>query len=128
MASILEFIGEGDELVVPSLAHLIDQSPLEILDQLERKHASLYAVHEEFSTRGEGARALRAALMAVKPLTQAARLPRGCLEAEIWKLRSAGLGPTEIAQRLRISRMTVWRRLRAHGQDQLKAKTPLVIR
>ncbi len=113
LASILEFIGEGDELVVPSLAHVIDQSPLEILDQLERKHASLYAVQEEFSTRGEGGRALRAAVMAVKPLTQGAKLPLRFLKSEIWKLHSAGLGPTEIARRLRISRMTVWRKLRS---------------
>ncbi|MBW0152156.1 MAG: hypothetical protein KXJ53_13190 [Phenylobacterium sp.] len=128
LASILEFIGEGDELVVPSLAHVIDQSPLEILDQLERKHAILYAVHEEFSTRGDGGRALRAVLMAVRPPTQAARLPPRCLNAEIWKLRSAGLGPTEIARRLKISRMTVWRKMRPHGQGQPKVKAPSSIR
>ena len=64
--------------------------------------------------RQAGGPALRAALQAVamlEPLT--ARPRRPAATQEIRDLQRAGVGPVEIARRLGVSRMTVWRKLKA---------------
>jgi transcriptional regulator of acetoin/glycerol metabolism len=59
---------------------------------------------------------LRAALQAVMAVEPAwtSRKRKGQLAAdEVRALQAAGVGPVEIARRLGVSRMTVWRKLKA---------------
>jgi DNA invertase Pin-like site-specific DNA recombinase len=117
LASILEFIGEGDELVAPSLAHLgrSAKGMLDLLERLEQRGASLVAADPPVVSKGESGRALRAVLEAVaafepsEPVRRRARAPAH----EIRALQRAGIGPVEIARRLGVSRMTVWRKLKS---------------
>lgn len=115
LGAILSFIGPGDELVVFALSDLIGLSALEVLDRLHERGASLYVLDEDFSTRGRGDRYLRAALRAVADLQPKRRsIDLMATEDAILRLRSCGIGPAEIARRLRVSRMTVWRKLKRH--------------
>jgi DNA invertase Pin-like site-specific DNA recombinase len=117
LSQILDFIGEGDQLVVASLEHLggSTRSALEAIDRLEARGAHLFVVEPEISSQGVGGRALRAALQAVAAIEPAwgQRRRRGQPAAdEIRALQAAGVGPVEIARRLGVSRMTVWRKLK----------------
>jgi DNA invertase Pin-like site-specific DNA recombinase len=116
--SILEFIGPGDQLVVTRLDHLAPtgRGALDVIDRLESRGASLYIVEPELCSDGLGGRALRAALQAVaavEPAAASARRRRPAAAQEIRALQRAGVGPVEIARRLGVSRMTVWRKLKA---------------
>jgi DNA invertase Pin-like site-specific DNA recombinase len=115
--SILEFIGAGDELVVGRLEHLgaSGRAMLEALQALDRRGAALQVVEPDLSSLGPGGLALRAALEAVAAVEPvgAARLRRPAVAQDIRALQRAGVGPVEIARRLGVSRMTVWRKLKA---------------
>lgn len=120
LASIVEFIGDGDQLVAPNLAHLGQdaRSMLELIERLDRRGASLLAAMPRVASAGEEGRTLRAvlqALAALEPAESAEPVRRnGRAPAhEIRALQQAGVGPVEIARRLGVSRMTVWRKLRA---------------
>jgi len=118
LSSILDFIGEGDQLVVTRLAHLAHstRSVLDLIDRLESRGATLFVVEPDLTSDGPAGRALRAALEAVAAVEPAwASRPRRGAPApeEIRALQAAGVGPVEIARRLGVSRMTVWRKLRA---------------
>lgn len=118
LGSILDFIGAGDQLVVGRLDHLAPSSRtlLEVIDRLEARGASLYVIDPELSTQGVGGRALRAVLEAVahmEPAGVARRRRPAAATQEIRALKRAGVGPVEIARRLGVSRMTVWRKLKA---------------
>ncbi|MGZ6015290.1 MAG: recombinase family protein [Phenylobacterium sp.] len=115
--SILDFIGAGDELVVGRLDSLgaSGRAMLAVLERLERRGAGLQILKHELSSRGPGGAALRAALEAVaafEPL-HPVRARRPAATQEIRALQRAGVGPVEIARRLGVSRMTVWRKLRS---------------
>lgn len=116
LSSILDFIAEGDQLVVTRLTHLSCSSHdlLEVIDRLELRGASLFVADAEICSQGEGGRALRAALHAVGCIEPAwaGRRRRGAPTEDIRALQAAGVGPVEIARRLGVSRMTVWRKLR----------------
>lgn len=117
LTSILEFIADGDQLVVTRLEHLATTSRelLDVVARLEARGASLYVAAAGLSTQGEGGRALRAVLEAVGSMAAdtPARRRRTSAEAQqIRALKRAGVGPVEIARRLGVSRMTVWRKLR----------------
>ncbi|MES2896285.1 MAG: recombinase family protein [Pseudomonadota bacterium] len=116
LASILDFIGAGDQLVVTRLNHLAPSSRglLEVLSRLEARGAHLFVVESSISSEGEGGRALRAALQAVASVEPPwiDRRRRGAPADDIRALQAAGVGPVEIARRLGVSRMTVWRKLR----------------
>jgi transcriptional regulator of acetoin/glycerol metabolism len=47
------------------------------------------------------------------PTTTSAKRRKPEAEQEIQALRQAGFGPVEIARRVGVSRMTVWRKLKA---------------
>jgi DNA invertase Pin-like site-specific DNA recombinase len=117
LASIVEFIGEGDELVAPSLAHLgrNARGVLELIERLERRGATLVAAQPPIASTGEPGRALRAALEAVAALEhpETSRKRGRAPVYEIRALQRAGVGPVEIARRVGVSRMTVWRTLKA---------------
>jgi len=115
--SILDFIGEGDELVVGRLDHLgsSGRALLGVIQRLERHGAGLRVLEPALCSAGPGGAALRAALEAVaaaEPAT-AGRHRRLAEPRDIRALQRAGVGPVEIARRLGISRMTVWRKLKA---------------
>jgi DNA invertase Pin-like site-specific DNA recombinase len=117
LASILEFIGEGDQLVVPSLQHLgrSIRGILELIERLEQRGATLMTAEPPVTSAGPQGETLRAVLQAVaalepaEPMRRRSRAPTH----EIRALQRAGMGPVEIARRLGISRMTVWRKLKA---------------
>jgi DNA invertase Pin-like site-specific DNA recombinase len=113
--SILEFIGEGDQLAVARLDQLGGggRQILAVLDRLEARGASLSVLEPQLDSRGAGGAALRAALEAVAAVEPPGPFPRRRPAAqEIRALQRAGVGPVEIARRLGVSRMTVWRKLR----------------
>ncbi len=116
LTSILDFIGAGDQLVVTRLNHLAPSSRglLEVLARLEDRGAHLFVAESSISSEGEGGRALRAALQAVSSVEPPwiDRRRRGAPADDIRALQAAGVGPVEIARRLGVSRMTVWRKLR----------------
>lgn len=115
--SILDFIGSGDQLVVTRLGQLGPggRAVLDVIERLDQRGASLFVMEAELSTEGVGGQALRSALRAVATLEPVsfARRRRPAAAQEIRDLQRAGVGPVEIARRLGVSRMTVWRKLRA---------------
>jgi DNA invertase Pin-like site-specific DNA recombinase len=114
LESILEFIGEGDQLAVARLDQLGGaRAILAALDRLEAHGASLQVLEPELDSRGAAGPALRAALEAVAAVEPPCHFNRRRPAAqEIRALQRAGVGPVEIARRLGVSRMTVWRKLR----------------
>lgn len=116
LASILDFIGDGDQLVVDRLDRLANSSQdlLDVMARLEDRGATLYVADAGLSSQGEGGRTLRAVLEAVRTLpAEGPGRRHGPAEAQqIRALKRAGVGPVEIARRLGVSRMTVWRKLR----------------
>lgn len=120
LSAILDFIGEGDQLVITRLEHLATstRAVLEVIDRLEERGASLYVVEPEICSAGEGGKALRAVLQAVAAVERPPplRRRRAAPPADaIRALQQAGHGPVEIARRLGVSRMTVWRKLRTEA-------------
>lgn len=116
--SIIDFIGDGDQLVVMRLDRLGSggRAILSALERLERRGASLHVLQPQLSSQGAAGRALHAALEAVAAVEppHGARARRPAAH-EIRALQQAGVGPVEIARRLGVSRMTVWRKLKAVG-------------
>ncbi|WP_374533592.1 recombinase family protein [Phenylobacterium sp.] len=116
LTSIIDFIAEGDQLVVTRLSHLgtSGRELLDVLDRLEARGASLLVAESDLCSQGEGGRALRAALGAVAELEPpwTSRRRKGAPAEDIRALQAAGVGPVEIARRLGVSRMTVWRKLK----------------
>ncbi|MBJ7413836.1 MAG: recombinase family protein [Phenylobacterium sp.] len=115
--SILDFIGTGDQLVVTRLDRLAlgGRGLLDALDRLEARGAGLLVLEPELTSQGPSGRALRAVLEAVAGLEPSGgrrRRPSAAAH-EIFALQRAGVGPVEIARRLGVSRMTVWRKLKA---------------
>lgn len=114
--SILDFIGPDDQLVVAALDRLAlgGRGLLDALDRLEMRGAGLLVLQPELTSRGASGRALRAVLEAVARLEPggAGRRRRPAAQ-EIFALQRAGVRPVEIARRLGVSRMTVWRKLKA---------------
>lgn len=116
LLSILDFVGPGDQLVVTRLNNLGDSARaiLDVLDRLQQRGAVLVIADPELTSEGSGGRALRAALEAVASVEPQPALRRRRPAAdEILELQRAGVGPVEIARRLGVSRMTVWRKLKA---------------
>jgi DNA invertase Pin-like site-specific DNA recombinase len=117
LASILDFIGDGDELVALKLEHLgrSSRALLEVVDRLDQRGATLATTEPAVTSAGHDGETLRAvlrAMAALDPAEQPRRRPRAPAH-EILALQRAGLGPVEIARRLGVSRMTVWRKLRS---------------
>ena len=117
LSSILDFIGVGDQLVVTRLDRLAltGRGLLDALDRLDARGASLSVLEPELCSDGPEGRALRAVLQAVAVGLEVGHRRRRPAAAahEIFALQRAGVGPVEIARRLGVSRMTVWRKLKA---------------
>jgi DNA invertase Pin-like site-specific DNA recombinase len=139
LATIMDFIREGDELVVVKLDRLgrSTRDVLNLVHELESKGAALTVLEPGFSTK----EATGAVLVTV--LSMVAEMERKFIRerqqagidalkakggyrgrkatvdvAQIRSLHREGVGPSAIATRLKISRMTVHRALTA---DQKKA-------
>jgi DNA invertase Pin-like site-specific DNA recombinase len=118
LGSILDFIGAGDQLVVRRLDRLAlgGRGLLEALDRLEARGASLSVLEPALTSQGASGQTLRAVLEAVaelEPTGPSRRRRQAAATHEIFALQRAGVGPVEIARRLGVSRMTVWRKLKA---------------
>lgn len=116
LEAILEFIGSDDQLVVGAIEDLGTgpQAMLSVLERLEARGASLTVAEPGFSTEGPAGDVLRAVLQALSANEPASQRRRGPARTEdIHALHAAGIGPVEIARRLGVSRMTVWRKLKA---------------
>jgi DNA invertase Pin-like site-specific DNA recombinase len=117
LTSILDFVCPGDQLVIARLDNLGGSASviLEALERLQQRGAELVVAEPELSSEGVSGKALRAALEAVATLEpQGPARRRRPAADEILQLQRAGVGPVEIARRLGVSRMTVWRKLKAH--------------
>lgn len=132
LGAVLDFIRAGDELVVVRLDRLArsTRDTLNIVAELEAKGASLRVLEPEISTGGDLGRIVITTLGMVAELERsflrerqrvgiAAAKARGVYKGRratvdhpaILALAADGLGPTAIARRLSISRMTVHRAL-----------------
>jgi DNA invertase Pin-like site-specific DNA recombinase len=123
--SILDFIGAGDQLVVTRLDRLAltGRGLLDALDRLDARGATLRVLDPDLSSQGAAGRMLRAVVEAVADLEPAGHRRRRPTAAahEIFALQQAGVGPVEIARRLGVSRMTVWRKLKAVESAEISA-------
>jgi DNA invertase Pin-like site-specific DNA recombinase len=110
------FLAPGDLLVLPRVSGLPKAyGGLErLLRELDARGAAALFVAEALRTDGEDGRHLRHAVAAVAAL-RPRRPPRPTanLRAKALALQAAGARPGEIARRLGVSRMTVWRWLKA---------------
>lgn len=117
LSVVCEFLGAGDELVVPDLTH-IGASPgpiTAVVARLEARGASLRVLDPNVSTRERAGKILIDALGQLEAPPPPVKLPRGRRptvdSGAIKALSARGFGPTQIARRLGVSRMTVWRKL-----------------
>jgi DNA invertase Pin-like site-specific DNA recombinase len=132
LASILEFIRPGDELVVVKLDRLgrSTRDVLNLVHELEQRGAGLRVLEPEFCTSTDTGRILVTVLGMVAEMERRFILERqrAGIEAakakgvykgrkpsvpveEVRKLKGDGKGPAEIAEALGVSRMSVWRAL-----------------
>ena len=117
--AICDFIGPGDELIIPDLRHLGEtvDAVLHMVRRIEARGATLSLLEPEVSTSSAAGQAVIKALeqtgCAAEAWTSSATV-RGAREVDtrtILALRAHGFGPSQIAKKLGISRMTVWRKL-----------------
>jgi DNA invertase Pin-like site-specific DNA recombinase len=132
LASILEFIRPGDELVVVKLDRLgrSTRDVLNLVHEVEQKGAGLRVLEPEFCTSTDTGRILVTVLGMVAEMERRLILERQRvgIEAakqkgvykgrkpsvpvdEVHRLHGEGKGPAEIAEALGVSRMSVWRAL-----------------
>jgi DNA invertase Pin-like site-specific DNA recombinase len=134
LASILEFIRPGDELVVVKLDRLgrSTRDVLNLVHELDQKGAGLRVLEPEFCTSTDTGRILvtvlgmvaemerkfilerqRAGIEAAKKKgVYRGRKPSVPVDA-VRRMHGEGKGPAEIAAALGVSRMSVWRALNA---------------
>ena len=117
--TICDFLGQGDELLVPDLRHLGESvdAVLATVRRIEGRGATLRLLESEASTGDNKGRAIIRELTQLGGAGEVAATVCGRQEAEetdvraILALRAHGFGPSQIARKLGVSRMTVWRRL-----------------
>ncbi len=117
--AICDFIGEGDELIAPDLRHFGEtaDAAADVVRRVRERGAHIRILDPDMSTVADNGRAIGRELerMRQRPCgyvpPKAAR-PAGKLDVRaIMALRSHGFGPSQIAKKLGVSRMTVWRKL-----------------
>ena len=123
--TICDFLGLGDELLVPDLRHLGEEvdAVLEIVRRIEARGATLRLLDPDASTCDPRGRAVIHQLERLGRTAEAwtkteVRAEAGEVDLRaILALRAHGFGPTQIARKLGVSRMTVWRRLASIPED-----------
>jgi DNA invertase Pin-like site-specific DNA recombinase len=134
LAGILDFIREGDELVVVKLDRLgrSTRDVLNLVHNLESQGAALTVLDPAFSTRDAAGPILVTVLGMVAEMERRfirerqqsgieAAKAKGVYKgrkvsvsaSDVHRLRAAGKGPTAIAKELSISRMSVYRVLQS---------------
>lgn len=135
LEAVLDFIRPGDELVVVKLDRLgrSTRDVLNIVHDLDQKGASLRVLEPEITTAGEVGRLVVTVLGMVAEMErkfirerQQAGIEAAKLKGDVYRgrkkvvvpdqiiqLKKGGHSPTQIATRLGISRMTVYRALKA---------------
>jgi DNA invertase Pin-like site-specific DNA recombinase len=134
LASILEFVRTGDELVVVTLDRLgrSTRDVLNLVRKLEQKGAGLRVLEPEFCTSIDTSRILVTVLGMVAEMERwfilerqragiAAAKKKGVYKGRkpsipvetVRKMQRQGKRPAEIAEALGVSRVSVWRALRA---------------
>ena len=140
LGAVLDFIRAGDELVVVRLDRLArsTRDTLNIVAELEAKGASLRVLEPEISTGGDLGRIVITTLGMVAELERsflrerqragiAAAKGRGVYrgrrksvdEAAIRALIATGIGPTAVAFKAGVSRMTVYRVLKSNTSNRM---------
>lgn len=111
LRAVVRFLRAHDRLVVNSLREL-GASPAMVLDMLEGASAKRAVV--EVLGCGLSTAALKVALAGLDELPEegAALVPPKVSAEAILELKAEGLAVRDIAERLGVSRVTVWRRLR----------------
>ena len=125
LKTICDFLGLGDELLVPDLRHLGEEvdTVLEIVRRIEARGATLRLLDPDVCTSDPKGRAMIHQLERLGRTAEAwtqseARAEAGEVDLRaILALRAHGFGPTQIARKLGVSRMTVWRRLASIPED-----------
>ena len=136
LAALLDFVRSGDELVVVKLDRLgrSTRDVLNLVHELEIKGAALTVLEPPFSTRDAAGPILITVLGMVAEMERKfirerqqagieAAKAKGIYKGrkptvpvdKVRELRAAGHGPSAIAERLKISRMSVHRALRTGG-------------
>jgi DNA invertase Pin-like site-specific DNA recombinase len=144
LASIMEFIRAGDELVVVKLDRLgrSTRDVLNLVHELEGKGAALTVLEPAFSTKDATGSILVNVLGMVAEMErrfigerqrvgiEAAKLKgvyrgrkKSVDDAAIRELARRGKGPSVIAAELRVSRMTVYRALGQHS-TKIRSQMP----
>ena len=111
LSGVCEFLGPGDELVAPDLTHL-GPSPgaaAALIGRLDLKGSWIRLLDLDLVGADPG---LAPGAMTRRDRAAAASRRKPAIDAHaVRQLRSRGLGPTQIARNLGVSRMTVWRKL-----------------
>jgi DNA invertase Pin-like site-specific DNA recombinase len=114
LSRVCDFLGAGDELVAPDLRHLGQSAEAVIaaIRKVERRGAHVRLLEPAICTREDGGRALIRVIEQLEPEELEARRAKPPVDAQmIQDLSEHGFGPSQIARKLGISRMTVWRKL-----------------
>ena len=112
--AVCDFLGAGDQLLVPDVTHLgsSPSSAEAFVDRLEGRGARLRMLDPPTSDgRVRPVGPLLA--MPVEGVVAPSAGGRGVDAGTVRALSAHGFGPTQIARRLGVSRMTVWRKLAA---------------
>ena len=143
LKALLEFVREGDAVMVTKPDRLARGTSelLEIEKDLSKRGVGLVVLSmggERLDTRNPTSKLILTILGGVATWEREVMLERQregiakaktdgkykgrkptarCQTAEIVRLRDEGLGPIEIAERLKISRISVWRMLRGKGEQ-----------
>ena len=111
--AVCEFLGSGDQLLVPDVTHLgcSPNAAEALLDRLEQRGARVRLLESDEDIRFSRP---RVAPWRGAPAALTAR-GRGIDPGAVRALSAHGFGPSQIARQLGVSRMTVWRKLAAAG-------------
>ncbi len=112
--AVCDFLGPGDHLLVPDVTHLgtSPSSAQAFLNRLTSRGARLRLLDSEALEEGLQ-RTAQAPMSASEKLRAQAVGGRGVDVGTVRALSAHGFGPSQIARKLGVSRMTVWRKLAA---------------
>ncbi len=107
--AICDFVGPGDELIAPDIGHLGEHADAvhDVVRRIGAQGGEVRVLDPDMRLVNEGA-----APEAARPeTTDTCEAVRVLDSRTIIALRAHGFGPTQIARKLGVSRMTVWRRM-----------------
>ena len=114
--AVCGFLGPGDQLMVPDLTHLgsSPSSAEALIRRLEARGARVRLLDPDESEERVQSTDPRTSPWDDAPVALTAR-GRGVDPGAVLALSAHGFGPSQIARKLGVSRMTVWRKLAAAG-------------